>query len=240
MPNRIIEETIRTSKNVNRMTDFEFRLWLYLITYVDDYGRGSADPAILKGYLFPLRDSVTKKNVEDGLSNLACIGLISLYEVDGESYLCFPKWGTHQRIQAKRSKFPEPPEKCIIHGDPPLSTVSHGESPLESNPIQSESNTKKKNTKKKFSPPSIDEIAAFCVQRNNGVDPKRFFDYYSAGNWKDSKGNQIINWKQKLIAVWEKGTPQKKEEQLPVYDASKNEELNDSQAKELLTLMGKI
>ncbi|MBQ7825187.1 MAG: hypothetical protein IJ337_02390 [Clostridia bacterium] len=48
MPNRVIKESIRTSKGVNSLSAFQFRLWVYLITYVDDYGRGSADPELLK------------------------------------------------------------------------------------------------------------------------------------------------------------------------------------------------
>ena len=47
MGNRMIKETIRTSRSVNNMTDFQFRVWVYLITYVDDYGRGSADSELL-------------------------------------------------------------------------------------------------------------------------------------------------------------------------------------------------
>lgn len=140
MPNRILKENIRTSKKVNAVSDFEFRLWAYLITYVDDYGRGSADTAILKGFAFPLRKSVTEKNIGDALKRLACVGLIHLYEVDGEPYLYFPNWSNHQRIQTKHSKFPEPPLSTVIHGDPPS----------ESNPIQIESNTNpKENTKEK-------------------------------------------------------------------------------------------
>ena len=54
------------------------------------------------------------------------MGLIDLYEVDGESYLCFPTWADHQRIQQKRSKFPGPDSGSR------KSTVSHGESPPES------------------------------------------------------------------------------------------------------------
>lgn len=101
-------------------------MWTYLLTYVDDYGRGSAEPDILKGFVFPRRKSVTEKNISDCLTDLACMGLIDLYEVDGESYLCFPTWADHQRIQQKRSKFPEPDSGSR------KSTVSHGESPPES------------------------------------------------------------------------------------------------------------
>ena len=240
MPYRIIKDSIRTSKNVNRLSDFDFRLWTYLITYVDDYGRGSADPAILKGYLFPLRESVTKKNIDDGLANLASAGLIHLYSVDGEPYLYFPKWGSHQRIQSKYPKFPEPPEETEFHGDPPSSTVTHGDPPLiTNNDNHNENHIEKKNIKKKFSPPTLQEIADYCAQRNNGVDPKRFFDYYSTGNWKDSKGNPIVNWKQKMIAVWEKENPQKEEDRLPVYDTSNNRVISKAEENELLALMGK-
>ena len=140
MPNRIIKDSIRTSKSVNTMTDFQFRLWVYLITYVDDYGRGSADPEILKGFVFPRRKGVTESTIEKALLDLANSGSILLYDVDGESYFCFPNWADHQRVQTKRSKFPAPSD-CIIK----KSTVSHGESPPESHPIQSESESRIQN-----------------------------------------------------------------------------------------------
>jgi len=128
MPNRIIKESIRTSRSVNEMTDFQFRLWIYLITYVDDYGRGSADPELLKGFVFPRRKRVTESDIAKTLAELAGMSCINLYDVDGESYFYFPNWGEHQRIQTKRSKFPEPPQ----NGSQQESTVNHGESPPES------------------------------------------------------------------------------------------------------------
>ena len=138
MPNRIIKETIRTSKKLNALTDFQFRLWVYLITYVDDYGRGSADPEIIKGFVFPRRKKVNETDIKDALAALASTGCISLYDKDGESYFCFPSWGEHQRIQTKRSKFPEPPILPESHlfavEDDALQkvTVDHREKPPES------------------------------------------------------------------------------------------------------------
>ena len=147
MPNRIIKESIRTSKSINKLSDFNFRFWAYLITYVDDYGRGSADPELLKGFVFPRRKSVTEATIQKGLTDLANAGLIHLYEVGGESYLYFPTWSQHQRIQQKRSKFPEPIEEekdeiqedTHCHRNSPYVTVSHGELPPES---ESESESK--------------------------------------------------------------------------------------------------
>ena len=56
--------------------------------------------------------------------------------------------------------------------------------------------------RKRFVPPTYDEVAAYCKSRNSPVDPRRFYDYFEAGNWVDSKGQPVRNWKQKLI-TWE-------------------------------------
>jgi hypothetical protein len=101
-----------------------------LITYVDDYGRGSADPEILKGFVFPRRRSVTEAQIEKALSDLANTGMITLYEVGGESFFYFPSWGDHQRIQTKKSKFPEPAESTVVHRDaPPESNTNPNTNP---------------------------------------------------------------------------------------------------------------
>lgn len=62
---------------------------------------------------------------------------------------------------------------------------------------------KPKRKRQPFVPPTFEEVAAYCVERKNCVDPKKFFDYYTAGNWKDSRGDPVKNWKQKLI-TWER------------------------------------
>lgn len=128
MPNRIIKESIRASKSVNAMTDFQFRLWIYLITYVDDYGLGSADPELLKGLVFPRLKKLRESDIADALAGLERLGSIQLYTVAGEPYLAFPNWGEHQRIQSKKSKFPSPDNENIVNS--PSSTVTHRESPL--------------------------------------------------------------------------------------------------------------
>lgn len=130
MPNRLIKETIRTSKKINSLSDFEFRTWAYLVTYVDDYGRGSADPEILKGFVFPRRKEVREQDIQKALAALERTGSILLYEVAGEPYFCFPNWSEHQRIQTKKSKYPAPSDSDISR----WVTVGHGESPPESNP----------------------------------------------------------------------------------------------------------
>lgn len=70
--------------------------------------------------------------------------------------------------------------------------------------IEKEKEIDKENNKKKFVPPTLEEIRAYCLERHNNVNPQQFFDYYNAGHWKDQSGKSVRNWKQKMIAVWEK------------------------------------
>ena len=58
--------------------------------------------------------------------------------------------------------------------------------------------------KREFVPPTLEEVEAYCKERNSPVDPKQFYDYFTAGDWYDSKGQKVRRWKQKLI-TWEKG-----------------------------------
>lgn len=136
MPNRIIKESICSSEKIASLTDFEFRLWVGLITQADDSGRGDARPAIIKGHVFPLRDRVTSKDIEAAVHGLAAKGCVSLYTVGGKPYFWFPSWGEHQRIRDVKPKFPGPDEADDI---PPQSAADCGRLPPKSNPIQSES-----------------------------------------------------------------------------------------------------
>ena len=65
------------------------------------------------------------------------------------------------------------------------------------------SNERAKKTAPRFSPPTLDEVAEYCRQRNSSVDPKAFWEFFNEGNWKDSKGQPVKNWKQKVL-TWEK------------------------------------
>ena len=222
MPNRIIKESIRTSKTINNLTDFQFRVWTYLITYVDDYGRGSADPEILKGFVFPRRKGLTESNIAKALADLAAVGSIVLYEVDGESYLYFPNWSEHQRIQTKKSKFPPPEEvkneSSEIHGDSPWVTVGHRESPSESeskseSKSESNPNIESKRAKARFTPPTLEEVRNYCKERNSTVDPERFVDFYAKKKWKIG-GDNILDWKS-VVRAWERKDREKHKFQSP-------------------------
>jgi len=199
MPNRIIKESICTSDTIDQLTWFEEVFFCRLIVNCDDYGRFDARPAILKARLFPLK-SVTEKQIIDALNKLSTVGIVALYEYDGRPYLQLVTWEKHQQIRAKKSKYPAPDEICnqMISNDIKCSR----------NPIQSESNPNPNpsnicaNKSHRFTPPTLEEVAEYCKQRNNSVDPQKWYDFYSAKGWMIGK-NKMKDWKA-AVRTWEK------------------------------------
>ena len=60
---------------------------------------------------------------------------------------------------------------------------------------------KKEIKERKFRPPTLDEVKAYCTERNNAVDPQHFIDYYTANGWKVGK-NAMKDWKA-AVRTWE-------------------------------------
>jgi hypothetical protein len=60
-----------------------------------------------------------------------------------------------------------------------------------------------KKKSKLFIPPALFELVEYF--KENGFSEslaERAFKYYDVAEWKDSKGNQVKNWKQKMQSVW--------------------------------------
>lgn len=145
MPNRVIKESIKRSPQIDSLTWFEEVVFYRLIVTADDYGCVDGRPVLLKNELFPTKDTVTRKSVEDAIRKLVSAGLLRAYEVNGMPYLLFPTWEKHQRIRNKRRKYPEPTKKDFLTatrcqmtaGCPPESESNpnpESESESESNP----------------------------------------------------------------------------------------------------------
>lgn len=207
MPNRIIKESICSSEKLAALSDFEFRLWVGLITQADDAGRGDARPAIIKGHIFPFRERLSIKDIDAALQELAAKGCVALYKVDGKPYFLFPGWVKHQRVRDCKPKFPEPPENGALDtfaadcGELPQVAADCGYNPIQS---ESESNPNPKEGVRatRFTPPTVDEVRDYCRERGNAVDAERFVDFYAAKGWMVGK-NRMKDWKA-AVRTWEK------------------------------------
>ena len=70
----------------------------------------------------------------------------------------------------------------------------------------------------KFTPPSLDEVKAYCAERSNSVSPERFVDYYTANGWVQGAGRKPIkDWKA-CIRTWEQRDKQEKKSSRPAHE----------------------
>lgn len=206
MPNRIIKESICTSDSIDQLSWFEEALFYRLIVNCDDYGRFDGRPAIIKNRLFPLKDKVTVKSVEDSMIRMATIGLVVRYEVCGKPYLWLPTWESHQRIRNQKSKYPSPfdngaamtvsARKTIDSNPPSIAAVIQSESESNPNPeSESESNA----PAGAASLPSEREVTAFFETIGRSPLAANIWRrFYMATGWHTADGEDItgLNWKE--------------------------------------------
>lgn len=90
----------------------------------------------------------------------------------------------------------------------------------------------------RFTPPSVEEVAAYCQERGNGVDAARFVDFYSSKGWMVGK-TKMKDW-QAAVRNWErssdaKATPAKK----PGYNVQHHDgDLSDLQKAAIQRMLG--
>jgi hypothetical protein len=54
----------------------------------------------------------------------------------------------------------------------------------------------------RFTPPTLQEVKAYCNERNNSVDAKKFVDFYESKGWMVGK-NKMKDWKA-AVRTWER------------------------------------
>ena len=58
-----------------------------------------------------------------------------------------------------------------------------------------------------FSPPDVQDVKAYCMERKNNVDPERFIDFYEAKGWMVGK-NKMKDWRA-AVRNWERNEASK-------------------------------
>lgn len=61
---------------------------------------------------------------------------------------------------------------------------------------------KEKRSKRVFTPPTLEEVQAYCRERGNRIDPQYFLDYYTSTGWMRGKV-KLKDWKA-AVRTWER------------------------------------
>ena len=140
--------------------------------------------------LFDVGGVLTSKGIQRRYMEAVCKRRVK--DVDPEIWLLDESETKNVQVLSANSDL-LPANGYSLSADAPKSKVK------ESKEKESKEKSKEKG---RFLPPSRDAVRAYARERNSDVDPDRFFDYFDTGNWIDSKGQPVRNWKQKFI-TWE-------------------------------------
>lgn len=102
---------------------------------------------------------------------------------------------------------------------------------------------KSKAKRKKFVPPSLDEVEQYVEEKGLAIDARRFFDFYTEGEWHDGGGKPVKNWKQKAL-TWDRREQENRKSKLPAQgpvrltqadierrDAEQRKQIDDATAR---------
>ena len=102
-------------------------------------------------------------------------------------------------------------ENYCVYQDPrnyESNTGSNDGSNNENSATPNNINKNDKNDKNNiFIPPTLEEVISYCKERNNSVDPQKWYDFYSAKGWMIGK-NKMKDWKA-AVRTWERGCDSK-------------------------------
>ena len=111
MPNRYVRESAIESESVNSLSWQAEVFFRRLLNRVDDFGRFTANTALLRASIFPLQlDRVTEADVQRLLSECEAAGLLFSYSYACKRFIVMNKW---EKGRAKESKYPPPDEDTI-------------------------------------------------------------------------------------------------------------------------------
>lgn len=175
--------------------------------FCDDAGRHPASAKRLKMEVFP-SDSFGTEKVAGMVDELIQAGLVQSYVVGQQWFWQVTGWH-HQKIERPTIKYPAMPDspndrRIVADASPPEGSGEEG--------ILRKENIQKKRK------PTVEEVNAYCLERNNGIDPQSFMDHYDANGWVQGKGRKpIVDWRA-AIRTWEKNRRTERRCQVPTAE----------------------
>ena len=196
---RMIDPNIWQSEDFSKLSTLGKLVFIGLFSLADDEGRGRSNPVYLKSTLFPYEEGIRSADIDKTLSEISSNMSVIFYSCDGSSYYSLYNWNTWQKID-------RPSESKIPEYDSQTMQELFDESSAKTRRVVAPNKNKKRIEKeikgkeeKEFIPPSFEDIEKYILEKKLQVDAKKFYDYFTEGNWVDSNGKRVKNWKQKIL-----------------------------------------
>lgn len=150
-----------------------------------------------------------------GIQRLELMGCIAVEANSNWTTITICKWKTYQ-LTAEKSEQPADSQRTA--GDTtsgqPADTIKEGknakkgrmEEVIPPNPQGGFADTGDRKAKRgmvtQFVRPTLDDVAAYCRERLNSVDPQQWMDHYTANGWMVGR-NPMRDWRA-AVRQWEK------------------------------------
>ena len=147
------------------------------------------------------------ENVKVTIQYLLSVGLMECSE-DGNEF-CLPytqrligsEGSSAQRMRTLRSKKKQEKLSQSDKGVTGALQDRYGDIDIEIDKDKDIDKEKDKKESRNFVAPSLSEVKAYCQERNNGINPQHFIDFYASKGWMIGK-NKMKDWKA-AVRTWE-------------------------------------
>lgn len=171
-----------------------FRLFMHLLLTANFKINRWQGVEIQPGQLITGRKALAKElrlseqEIRTSLNKLKSTNEITIRSTNKFSIITICKWADYQVSDSTDQPANKPSKQQTINQQ--STTLKEGK--------------EGKNRKRvKFIPPTLQDVVKYFIGKGYSPDAgKRAFEYYNEANWKDSTDKAVINWKQKMIAVW--------------------------------------
>lgn len=128
-----------------------------------------------------------KKTIKDIIDSLESWGMIEVESNAKGTLVTVVNWDTYNNVSSEESNAEVTPS-----GHKKRMKENEEEEGIESK-------------MKRFIPPTLNEVISYCQERNRGVDPEKWFNFYEGKGWMVGK-NKMKVWKA-AVRTWEDPLP---------------------------------
>lgn len=190
---RMFDKSITNSDDFLEMPDSSQNLYFHLSMNADDDGFVNNWKSIMR----------MTGHKEDDLKVLVAKQFIIPFD---SGVIVIRHWRINNYLRNDRyieTKFKDEKSHLIVDDSLVYQMATNGIHSIEENSI--DKNIKEKEIykeKEKFKKPTLEEVRHYCEERNNGIDPQKFIDFYESKGWVVGK-SPMKDWKAS-IRTWER------------------------------------
>jgi len=139
---------------------------------------------------------ITLKNVRTAIDRFQKYGFLANESTNKNRLITITNWELYQSGDDEQAS----------------KQASNGQATGKQRATNKNNKNDKNNIYAHFTPPTLEEVISYCKERNNSVDPQKWYDFYSAKGWMIGK-NKMKDWKA-AVRTWERGDNKPKQSKL--------------------------